>query len=100
MMDRKHSGRVVVRHAALSLLCAVLILLAGFAQVNHVHGSNSKSATHTCSVCSVAHSGTLVKLAHQPVPSFVRSILVHPRETSAKALLFESFLYIRPPPSA
>jgi hypothetical protein len=98
-MNREHTGPVSASQVALSLLCAVLILFAGFAQANHVHADHSSSANHECSVCSVAHSGALISVAYQPVPVFVRSILVRHQETSPKSLLFASFLYIRPPPS-
>src|ERR1700693_2074731 len=99
-MNREHKGPVSACRAALSLLCAVLILFAGFAQANHVHTDHSSSANHECSMCSVAHSGALVSVAYQPVPVFVRSILVRRQGASPKSLLFDSFLYIRPPPLA
>jgi hypothetical protein len=98
-MDREPKARYCVRSAALSLICVLLVLLAGFAQTNHVHTGNSGSANHECSVCSVAHSGALIKASYRPVPVFVRAILVPRQEASPKSLLFASFLYIRPPPS-
>jgi hypothetical protein len=99
-MDRESKEQFGTPSAALSLICVLLILFAGFAQANHVHTDTSGSANHECSVCSVAHAGALINVAYRPVPVFVRSILVLRQEASPKSLLFASFLYIRPPPSA
>ena len=97
-MDREHKLQVFER-SALSLICVLLILFAGFAQASHVHTNASGSTNHECSVCSVAHAGALIKVAYRPVPVFVRSILTPRQEASPKPLLFAPFLYIRPPPS-
>jgi len=83
----------------LSLLCVLLILLAAAAQVNHVHPDNSKTASHECSICSVAHSGAFVNAVYQPVPVFVPSVLAPRPQELLKPFFFVSHLYIRPPPS-
>jgi hypothetical protein len=84
---------------ALSLFCIVLLMLAALAQVNHVHPQNSKLADHSCSICSVAHGGLLIKGVHHPIPLFVSSMFARFTEESAKSCLVISSLYIRPPPS-
>jgi len=87
------------RPKACALLCVLLILFAGFAQAIHVHPDSSSSASHECSICSVAHAGAIVKAAYRVVPVFRRSILIPREAASPKPLLLASFLYIRPPPS-
>ena|SRR6266700_3433863 len=99
-MDREYSMQTHARSSALAVLCIALILFAGFAQANHVHKSNSTTANHECSVCSVAHAGALINVAYQLIPVLVHSHFAHQREVSAKSLLRTCFLYIRPPPSA
>jgi hypothetical protein len=99
-MDREYSMQRHARSSALSLLCVILILFAGFAQANHVHKSDSTSVNHECLVCSVAHAGALINVAYHLVPVFVHSHFAHQHEVSAKSLLRTHFLYIRPPPSA
>jgi hypothetical protein len=84
----------------MAVLCALLILFAGFAQANHVHTTQTSSTSHECSICSVAHSGAILNVTYRPVPVFVRSIVVARESASPKPLLLASFLYIRPPPSA
>jgi len=84
---------------AFATLCVLLILFAGFAQANHVHTDKSSSASHECSICSVAHAGAVINVVYRAVPVFQRSILVIREEVSPKPLLLASFLYIRPPPS-
>jgi hypothetical protein len=86
------------RSAALALACAALILLAGFAQVNHVHHDGSDAA-HECSLCSVAHAGAIVQPAYQLSPLFFPSQIAPLPEVSPEPLLLATFLYIRPPPS-
>jgi hypothetical protein len=99
-MDCQLKAKVCVRSAALSLICVALILFAGFAQANHVHTDRPDSATHECSVCSVAHAGALINVVYRPVPTIVRSVLIQRCEASPKSLLLTFFLYIRPPPLA
>jgi hypothetical protein len=98
-MDREIRTQACARPRALSWLCVLLILFAGFAQANHVHADKTSSTSHECSICSVAHAGAIVKVAYRAVPVFARSLLVVPQEVSPKPLLVASFLYIRPPPS-
>jgi len=86
------------RSAVLALFCAALILLAGFAQINHVHDDRS-GASHECSLCSVAHAGAVAQAAYQLSPLFFPSQVVQCPEASPEPLLLARFLYIRPPPS-
>ena len=76
------------------------MLFASFAQANHVHTDKSASANHECSVCSVAHAGTLIGASYQAIPVLARSILAVCPEASPHSLLLTTFRYIRPPPSA
>src|SRR5262249_45499953 len=89
---------VTPRSAVLALLCAVLILIAGFAQANHVHNDRS-GASHECSLCSVAHAATVVSAAYELGPLFLPESRTYCPEASPKPLFFTAFLYIRPPPS-
>jgi hypothetical protein len=98
-MGRNPKTKVYPQSASLTLICALLILFAGFAQAIHVHPDNSTSPNHECSVCSVAHAGALLRTAYQPIPILTRSALVRCQEASPHSLLLTSFLYIRPPPS-
>jgi len=98
-MDQKMRTQACARPKAFALLCVLLVLLAGFAQANHVHAAKSNSPTHECSICSVAHAGAIVQVAYRALPVFQRSILVIREEVSPTPLLVASFLYIRPPPS-
>jgi hypothetical protein len=86
------------RSAVWALLCAALILLAGFAQVNHVHQDRS-GTSHECSLCSVAHAGAIVSAAFQLSPFSAPTLLVYCLEASPLPLLVAAFLSIRPPPS-
>ena len=89
---------VAPRAAVFALLCSALVLIAGFAQANHVHNDRS-GASHVCSLCSVAHAGAIVPAAYQLGPLFLPEALTHCPDASPKPLLLTSFLYIRPPPS-
>ena len=99
-MDHQQQAPVCARQASLALLCALLMLFASFAQANHVHTNSSVSANHECSVCSVAHAGTLISTSYQTIPVLARSILAVCPEASPYSLLRTFFRYIRPPPSA
>jgi len=83
----------------LSLICVFLVMLVALAQANHVHPQNSKLANHSCSICSVAHGGLLVKGVYRLVPRFAPSMFVGCAEESSKSFLVIASLYIRPPPS-
>lgn len=89
---------IASRSAVLALFCAALILLAGFAQANHVHNDGS-GASHECSLCSVAHAGAAIQASFQLSPAFSRTRLTRCPEASPQPLLLATFLYIRPPPS-
>lgn len=95
----KHRKRQSTLARALSLLCLFLVMLVALAQTNHVHPQSPKLANHSCSICSVAHSGLLIKGAYQPIPLFARSILVALSQESTKSFLVLASVYIRPPPS-
>jgi len=100
-MDRRqNNASVCATRASVALLCALLMLFASFAQANHVHTDKSPSANHECSVCSVAHAGTLISTSYQAIPVLARSILTVCPEASPHSLLLATFRYIRPPPSA
>jgi hypothetical protein len=99
-MDHQQQVAVCARRVPLALLCALLMLIASFAQANHVHTDKSASANHECSVCSVAHAGTLTSASFQAIPDLARSILAVCPEASPHSLLLTFFRYIRPPPSA
>ena len=83
----------------LSLLCVFLVMLVALAQASHVHPQNSKLPNHSCSICSVAHGGLLVKATYHPIPLFTSSIFIGLGQESTKSFLDISSLYIRPPPS-
>src|SRR6516164_6184873 len=97
MRDGGNSGRCSPS-GLLTLLCAALLLLAGFAQVNHVHSDRS-SSSHECSLCSVAHSGAVNVAAYQVSPALFSSPLAPCPHGSPDPLLLATFLYSRPPPS-
>jgi len=84
---------------SLSLICILLVLFVAVIQANHAHARKAKLSAHECSLCSVVHTGVLIKAAYQPMPTFVRSGLAPAAKTSSKLFLLVSSLYIRPPPS-
>jgi hypothetical protein len=99
-MDHQQQALVCARRAWLALLCALLMLFASFAQANHVHTNKPASANRECSVCSVAHAGTLISATYQAIPVLARSILTVCPEASPHSLLVTPFRCSRPPPSA
>lgn len=98
MFDLHYRMRRRGHLATLSLLCVLLIAFAGFVQATHVHTDQPDSASHECSVCSVAHAGVLPYIAALPIPIVFESACVPREDASPKPLLLASFLYIRPPP--
>lgn len=100
LLTNQPKARFSARSGAVSLLCVLLILFAAVAQSNHVHSGKSNSPDRDCSICSIAHSGAIVKTTFQPTPVFARSGLVICQKASPKSFLLVSFLYIRPPPVA
>jgi hypothetical protein len=98
-MDGRQPASACTCQGAIALLCALLMLIVGFAQANHVHSDKSGSDNHECSVCAVAHAGALMSTTYQPIQVFARSVLAECPEASPHSLLLTFFRYIRPPPS-
>ncbi|MGO9128073.1 MAG: hypothetical protein ACLP6G_24695 [Terriglobales bacterium] len=81
-------------------LCVLLIAFTGAVQAIHVHADNSQAPNHTCSICSVAHSGLLGNVVQRPAPLVVRAVVVLAPDTPLRSSEFASSLHIRPPPTA
>ncbi len=82
-----------------AILCVVLILFAGAAQVLHNHAPD-EAANPGCSLCAVAHVSAL------PVPVLATHIVVEsvstvrdPDPVAAPRRFFAFSLYVRPPPA-
>src|SRR5581483_7225170 len=86
------------RSAVWALLCAALILLAGFAQVHDVHPDRS-GTSHECSLCPVPHAGAIAAAAFQLRPFSAPALRVHGVEASPLPLLGAALLSTRAPPS-
>ena len=84
----------------LALLCAVLVMVAGTAQVLHIHADGTDTHAN-CSLCAAAHVG--VQIASTPAPSATLQVSALPdlRETPRPVNPVSVFaLFTRPPPAA
>lgn len=84
----------------LALLCVVLVMLAGTAQVLHMHADGTDTHAN-CSLCAAAHVG--VQVTSAPVPSATLEVSARQevRDTPRPANRVSAFaLFTRPPPAA
>jgi hypothetical protein len=91
-------SRVVYRIAI--IVCVLLVFVAGFVAVAHVHGNDLSSVDHSCSLCALAHTGIAVYSAAPPAPVFTHSLLSEAPAIAAPSYLIAFRYYIRPPPQA
>jgi hypothetical protein len=81
---------------ALSVLCVFLVFFAASVQVTHVHPD---SASHDCSICSIAHAGALATDTFESSPVFHRTILDAAPKLIAPSFQHIAAQFIRPPPA-
>lgn len=93
---RRQSLRVLT-----AMVCVLLILFVGAAQVLHMHAPD-EAGNPGCSLCAVAHSAALpAPMLATPVVAEMVASLAQPPETISPPNRFFSFsLYVRPPPAA
>ena len=83
---------------AVAVVCVLLVLLVGAAQMLHSHGP-SQAPDPGCSLCAVAHMSALpVPVLAAPVSSETVVALRTPEHVSVARRLLSNHLYIRPPP--
>jgi hypothetical protein len=80
------------------VLCILLVAYVSIAEISHIHPKGSKHPTHTCSVCSVAHSGISMVRVFVPSPLVAVADALKVADASPRNLLVVSSLFIRPPP--
>ncbi len=83
-----------------ALVCVLLILFVGVAQVVHIHAAD-EAANPGCSLCAVAHVAAVAAPMAVP-PAFVvvvQRFASLERSIAPRQLLFFA-LYVRPPPAA
>src|SRR6185503_16827808 len=98
-MNWYHESRPARRaHAVVAVCCAVLIALAGFVAVVHAHPGTSRTASHSCSICALAHSGVAPAVPGAFVPAVAHSCLLQALPQTPPSLLLSSTQFIRPPP--
>jgi hypothetical protein len=92
--DGRRSLRVLT-----ALVCVLLILFVGAAQVLHMHAQD-EAANASCSLCAVAHAAALPApvLGTLAVAEAVATIAA-PYAVSAPNRFFAFSLYVRPPPA-
>jgi hypothetical protein len=81
------------------VLCTLLLLVAGFVQAAHSHGSDLGASKH-CSTCVVSHSAVSQVVAVQAVSHHVPSELVASAPDAPVASRVIASARIRPPPAA
>lgn len=83
---------------AVSLLCVLLVLLVGAAQMLHSHGPDQASDPG-CSLCTVAHMSALhVPVLSGPVRTQILVAASTPEDSSVSRRPPVQHFYIRPPP--
>jgi hypothetical protein len=84
----------------LAVLCAVLVVVAGAAQVIHMHADGTD--THAdCSLCAAAHLSVHVATAPAPLALLVVSAMPGSRQRRRPVIPVSHFaLFTRPPPAA
>jgi hypothetical protein len=83
---------------ALPLLVILLTFLISTAEASHVHPAAAKAPTHSCSICSAAHSGVRIERVYVPAPLISSAESVRISDDSPRSLLVLPDLFIRPPP--
>ena len=82
-----------------AILCVLLILFAGTAQVLHTHATG-EAANPGCSLCAVAHSTSLVEpVVATPVAAETVAPVAQPDPVAAPKRRVSFRLYVRPPPA-
>ena len=82
-----------------ALLCVLLVLFVGAAQVLHMHAPN-EAANPGCSLCAVAHvAAVAAPMAVPPVFAAVAHVVDAAERTAPPYRYFPFALYVRPPPA-
>jgi L-asparagine transporter-like permease len=85
--------------AVVSVLCIVMMVLVGTAQVIHSHPDSEKSARHTCSICSTPNAK--LNTSHSsPVPVMVAAPIVSVEALAPRIFRPVTSNFVRPPPAA
>ena len=98
MMPAPTSRRSQTLRYLVAILCVLLVLFVGVAQVLHTHSAD-EAANASCSLCAVAH----VSVLPAPVPAspVAAESIVPVAQTdlvAAPQRFFSFSLYVRPPP--
>jgi hypothetical protein len=84
----------------LAVLCAVLVIVAGAAQVIHMHADGTDTHAN-CSLCTAAHVSVQVAATPAPMVPLVVSALADSRQQPRPFDPVSHFaLFTRPPPAA
>jgi len=82
------------------MVCVLLILFVGAAQVLHMHAPDEASNAG-CSLCAVAHATALpAPVLGTPAVAEAVAAIVAPDALSTPNRFFSFSLYVRPPPAA
>ena len=83
----------------LALVCVLLVVVAGTAQVVHAHADGA--ATHAdCSLCAAAHVTVHLEQTPAPAPPVVIIAVLEAQPVSVAPSVLSTFaLFTRPPPA-
>lgn len=84
---------------AAAVLCILLVVAAGTVSAVHVHVS-AKTATHSCTLCAIAHAGVIGTRGFNPAPRVSRTVLLALPKSAFYSFELAVSLHIRPPPQA
>ena len=84
---------------AVALLCILLVAVVGIISAVHVH-ADAKLATHSCTLCAVAHAGVIATRAFNPAPRVSKARLLVIPNRAFYSFVLPLSLHIRPPPQA
>jgi hypothetical protein len=87
-----------IQHSLLTL-CVTLLLVTGFVQAAHAHGSDLGASKH-CSTCVVSHSAVSTVAHVQAISHDLASELVASQPDAPIATRRIASTRIRPPPAA
>ena len=98
MTSASTSRRSQTLRYLVAMLCVVLILFVGVAQVLHTHAAD-EAANASCSLCAVAHVSVLPgPVLATPVATEAIVPVAEAEPVSAPQRFFSFSLYVRPPP--
>jgi hypothetical protein len=100
LLNTNREGQTGMIRSLVAILCVVLILFVGAAQVLHTHAPDEAAANPGCSLCAVAHVSALPSpVLASPVVAEAVLAVAQPDAVSAPSRFFSFSLYVRPPPA-